>query len=164
MDATSPNKNDIKSIKDHLHHLEIDLHVLKEQSVMIQNRADATSAAHLTKFEHFGLDLAKVAKDVKECNESLTVSSRLNDKFCELEDGAQECIAKLEECSNGVKKLHEGLVDIKQAVMAMHEIINLEESARHQCPTADNQADLQFKWELLLDNHNILRRQFDCLA
>ena len=163
VDVTSPNKKDIKSIKDHLHHLEIDLCVLKEQSVMIQNRVDATNTAHLTKFKHFGLDLAKVVKDIKECNESLAVSSRLRDEFHELEDGVQEHITKLEECLNGVKKLHEGLVDIKQAVMAMREIINLEESARHQCPTADNQ-DLQFKWELLLDNHNILRHQFDCLA
>ena len=111
VDTTSPNKNDIKSIKDHLHHLEIDLRVLKEQSVMIQNRADATNTTHLTKFEHFGLDLAKVAKDIKECNKSLAVSSRLRNEFRELEDGAQECIAKLEECSNRVKKLHEGLVD-----------------------------------------------------
>ena len=94
----------------------------------------------------------------------MTENRDLHQRLNELKKDAEKCLDTLGKCSEAVRKLHEGLVELKTTVRTTWEIMMQEEEIQHECIGIGKVNEMRFQLQLALDNHNVLRRQFDCLA
>ena len=102
--------------------------------------------------------------DLATCQVGIDKNDQLRAGLRELEDHAEMRLSLLQECSTTVRSLHDSLDNLRKGVATLREVVEADSASAHECPSESDVSEVHFKFDLLLDNHNTLRRQFDCLA
>ena len=162
------NSNAIATRVNDLHtrvqELENGLHETSSWSVSALNQANVTRALCLPRLERLDLDMAAAARDIGVCKAKNDENRELRAEVSELGHNAEGRLAMLQECSASVKDMHGSLGELKSGIATLREVVEADNASSHECQNSGDVHEVRFKLGLLLDDHNTLRRQFDCLA
>jgi len=136
----------------------------REWSVSARNQTNVTRALCLPRLERLSQEVAAAARDISQCQAAGDDNRELRAEISELEHRAEDRLSMLQDCSTAVRGMHDDLAELKSGIVTLREVVEADNASNHECQNASEVSDVRFKFDLLLDNHNTLRRQFDCLA
>jgi hypothetical protein len=110
------------------------------------------------------MDMGAVVRDLAKCQAGANENRELRAGINELEHPAEDRLSMLQECSTAVRGMHDGLDELRQGIATLRKAVEVEGAPSHECQNTSDISEVRFKFDLLMDNHYMLRRQFDCLA
>ena len=110
------------------------------------------------------MDLAEVTCDLVKCKACVDENHDLHIGLAEVKDGAEERLSKLNDCLTELQSFHNRLDELGNGLSLLRKTVEIKCVPPHKCQGNSKVSKLKFRFDLLLDNHNILCHQFDCLA
>ena len=155
---------EIEELRLRLSRLEDRVVETKEQTVDARNQTNATRLLCIPRLNRIDMDLAEVTRDLARCKACVEENHDLHIGLAEVEDGAEERLSKINDCLTELRSFHNRLDELGDGLSSLRRTVENERVPPHECQGTSEVSELKFRFDLLLDNHNILRRQFDCLA